>query len=194
MRVLTAVRCRIDRVWLGGLRRVFGFDSWHAEAPYSCRSYKRKIVELANSFEPSTVVEVGCGLGDILSRVRAGERFGFDSDAGVIRAARFLHPGKVHWIHGDATRVAHAIPVRCRIDCLIMVNWIHNLKPEQLEALLVPLLPRTQYLILDAIDAAGPVSYRFKHDFGFLTSFTQRVSVTRVALEPRSFIVFKVVR
>lgn len=194
MRALTAVRCRIDRVWLGGLRRVFGFDSWHADAPYSCRPYKRKVVELANAFELATVVEVGCGLGDILSRVRAAERFGFDSDSRVIRAARFLHPHKAHWIHGDGARVAPAIPVGRRIDCLIMVNWIHNLSPEQLEALLLPLLPRTQYLILDAIDADGPASYRFKHEFGFLETFADRVSVTRAVLEPRSFIVFKVVR
>lgn len=177
---------------LGWLCRIFQFDPWHASAPYSCRPYKRKVVELVNSLKPALVVEVGCGLGDILSRVRARERFGLDSDARVIRAARFLHPGKVHWFQGEATGVERFLPLGSKVDCLIMVNWIHNLSADHLAALLLPLLPRTEYLILDAIDADGPESYRFRHDFGFLSDSTECVSVMRTAGEPRSFMVFKV--
>jgi hypothetical protein len=192
--LLAALHCRLDRAWLGGIRRVFKFDSWHVSHPYSCRPYKRKVVDLANSVRPTTVVEVGCGLGDIVSRVRAARRFGFDSDASVIRAARFLHPGGVRWIHGIGSSVQSTIPAECRIDCMIMVNWIHNLNPDQLAAMLLPLLPRTQYLILDAIDADGPASYGFKHDFSFLSPLAERVSEMRAEGEPRSFILFKVAR
>ena len=188
------VKCRIDRMWLAELRRVFQFDPWHAGAPYSCRAYKRMVVDLVNSLKPALVVEVGCGLGDILSRVNARERFGLDSDARVIRAARFLHPGKVHWLQGDATGIERVLPAGCRMDCLIMVNWIHNLSPDHLAALLLPLLPRTEYLMLDAIDADGPESYRFKHDFHFLSELAQRVSVIRSTDEPRSFVLFKVTK
>jgi trans-aconitate methyltransferase len=186
------LRCRCERLWLRGLRVVFQFDAWHAAAPYSCRPYKRKVVELVNALAPAMAVEVGCGLGEILSRVRANERFGFDSDRAVIRAARFLHRGKVRWIHADLAAVAPSLPEERRIDCLIMVNWIHNLSPEQLWGCLQPLLPRIGWLILDAIDRDGPASYRFKHDFAFLSALTERVSVTRVAGEPRSLMIFKV--
>jgi SAM-dependent methyltransferase len=191
-RLFAAFRCRCERIWLRGLRRVFGFDAWHVSAAYSCRPYKRSVVELVNSLRPVTVVEVGCGLGDILSRVNAAERFGFDIDTAVIRAARFLHPGAARWIRGDTSSISLAIPEERRIDCLIMVNWIHTLSPQQLAACILPLLPRTGYLILDAIDPDGPSSYRFKHDFSFLSTFAQRLSSTRAAAEPRSFIVFKV--
>jgi hypothetical protein len=104
------IRCRIDRLWLRGLREVFGFDSWHASAPYSCRPYKRSVVELANALRLRTVVEVGCGLGDIVSRIAAVELFAFDCDARLIRAARFLHGDRIHWIHGEGASIHERVP------------------------------------------------------------------------------------
>ena len=73
-----AARARrlIDRLWLKALCRVFRFDPWHAAAPYSCRPYKSQVVALANSLRPAVALEIGCGLGDILSRVDARERIG----------------------------------------------------------------------------------------------------------------------
>ena len=189
-----AVRCKLDRVWLGGVRRLLKFDAWHAAAPYSCRPYKRQVVALANSLHPSTVVEIGCGLGDIVRRISARQRLGFDTDAAVIRAARYLHPLGARWIHGDATAVAACLPAGHSIDCLIMVNWIHNLSPEQLAQCVLPLLPQARHLIVDAIDTDGPASYRFRHDFRFLTGVAEQLTRQRVAAEPRSFVVFRVVK
>jgi hypothetical protein len=192
--VLAKLRCRMDRLGLAALRLLFGFDPWHASAPYSCRPYKELVVGLANALQPSIVVEVGCGLGDIISRVKAVDRFGIDADLRVIRAARFLHCGRGFWLHDDGNCIQRVVSQERTIDCLIMVNWIHCLSPEHLSELLLPLLPRTRYLILDAIDAEGPKSYRHKHDFGFLSAVTRRLSASRVQGEPRSFIVFEVVK
>src|SRR5882724_2411371 len=65
--VIKRLRCLFERAWLRTIRRVFRFDEWHANAPYACRPYKKSVVDLANSLRPNTVVEVGCGLGEILS-------------------------------------------------------------------------------------------------------------------------------
>jgi SAM-dependent methyltransferase len=186
-----AIHCAVARLWLSFLRLLFRFGAWHASAPYSCRAYKKMVVELANALHPAVAVEVGCGLGDIISRVKAVERVGIDLDANVIRAARFLH-WRGRWIQGDSSRVLQL--QQRRIDCLIMVNWIHCLSPDELAALLLPLLPITRYLILDAIDADGPCSYRYKHDFGFLAAATQRVRTVRAPDEPRSFAVLEVLQ
>jgi hypothetical protein len=194
MGVGAKLRCRMDRLGLAALRMLFRFDRWHASAPYSCRPYKQLVVELTNSLRPTIVVELGCGLGDIISRVDAVDRFGIDADLRVIRAARFLHRGRGSWIHDDGNRIQRVVPAERTIDCLIMVNWIHNLSSERLSEILLPLLPRTRYLILDAIDPDGPNSYRYKHDFGFLSAATRKLSVSRVAGEPRRFIVFEVTK
>jgi len=186
------LRCRLDRLGLYALRLIFRFDPWHANAPSSCRPYKRIVVGLANSLRPSIVVEIGCGLGDIVGRVEAAERIGIDVDSRVIRAARFLHHGRGRWVHGDASCVPRLIAEQSEIDCLIMVNWIHSLSPRQLSELLLPLLPRTRHLILDAIDADGPPTYRYKHNFDFLPAGTRRLTVARALGEPRSFILFEI--
>jgi SAM-dependent methyltransferase len=191
-RMLAALCCRLSTLKLELLRMIFGFDPWHSHASYHCRPYKRVLVDIANSVVPQTVVEVGCGLGDIVRRVRARSRIGLDIDGRVIRAARFLNPRSVRWIEGDGSMVERCIAPGQDIDCLIMVNWTHNVAADQLASLLLPLLPRTKYLILDAIDADAPASYRFRHTFAFLMPFAARVSTTRVDHEPRSFILLKV--
>lgn len=187
--VLRTLRCSVSRIWLGLLAMYFRFDPWYACAPYSCRTYKQTVVDLVNSLSPHTVVEIGCGLGELLCRIHAPRRYGYDIDQGVIRAARFLHCSKISFIHGDAAKVEQD-----GIDVLILVNWIHSQSPAELAVLLNPLLLKASYLVLDAIDPDGPASYRYKHDFAFLESKAERLSVTRPLDEPRSFHLFRVIR
>jgi SAM-dependent methyltransferase len=189
--MLNRLRCRFERAWLGAIRRVFRFDAWHANSPYACRPYKKRVVELANSLRPLTVVEIGCGLGEILSRINAQNRYGLDLDARVIRAARFLHPRRIVWIAGTAAELDQGMAPIELIDCLIMVNWIHNLSSEELAATLAPLLPRTRYLILDSVDQNAPASYRVRHDFAFLTGEATQLAAVRVPDEPRRFLLFR---
>jgi SAM-dependent methyltransferase len=189
--VVRRIRCHFERAWFRAIRRVFRFDAWHANAPYSCRPDKKSVVDLANSLHPNTVVEVGCGLGEILSRINARNRYGLDLDARVIRAARFLHPRGIVWIAGAAATLQQRMGSVAFIDCLIMVNWIHNLSSEELAAALVPLLPKTRFVIVDAMDQNAPASYRVKHDFAFLTGQATRLAAVRVPDEPRSFLLFR---
>jgi SAM-dependent methyltransferase len=186
------MRCLMERAWLEALRRIFRFDAWHANAPYACRPYKKSVIDLANSLHPTTVVEVGCGLGDIVSRIQAENRYGLDLDARVIRAARFLHPRHVAWIVGGAAKLGEQEPPILAVDCLIMVNWIHNLSVDELASTLAPLLPKTRHLIVDAVDQDAPASYRVRHDFGFLSGKATQLAAIRVSGEPRRFLLWRV--
>lgn len=176
-----------DRLFLRALAWKFHFHPWHADAPTSARPYRHIVAGIVNELKPTSVVEVGCGLGMILRLVQAPQRHGYDLDEGVIRAARFLHRDSIAFHHGDLSSVS--LP---RIDVLILVNWIHEISPEALENLLTPLLPRTGCLLLDAVDPDGPPGYRFKHDFSFLDRKAERLSVTRPPDEGRSFHLFQV--
>jgi SAM-dependent methyltransferase len=176
-----------DRFRLAVLARYYGFHPWHAASPSSRRPYRYVVAELVNSVAPQVVVEVGCGLGEILSRVRAAERYGYDIDAGVIRAARFLHGPGITFVHGDASQVAQK-----NIDVLILVNWIHELGPSELEGLLQPLLGRTRLLVLDAIDVDSSAGYAHKHNFEFLRDKAHQVAVMRAPDEGRGFQLFAV--
>jgi SAM-dependent methyltransferase len=189
--MIRRLRCRVQRAWLNALRQVFGFDPWHANAPYACRPYKQRVVDLANSLHPRTVVEVGCGLGDIVSRIDAQFRYGLDLDARVIRTARFLHPRGVEWIAGTAPALDERLASFAFIDCLIMVNWIHNVSADDLAARLGPLWAKTRYLILDSVDQDAPDSYRVRHDFAFLDGKAVQMAAVRVPDEPRRFLLFR---
>jgi hypothetical protein len=134
------------------------------------------------------VVELGCGLGDILSRIEAPIRVGYDIDSGVIRAARFLHGRHVTFVEGDAASFREERP-----DVLILVNWLHNVSPADLRELLLPLAAKSRYLIVDAMDQDAPASFRYRHTFDLLDGVAERVSITRVPAEPRRFLVFRVI-
>lgn len=182
------IRFYLDRFCLRLLERYFKFDSWHSSAPFSSRLYKKTVVNLANGLSPDSVVEIGSGLGELLFRIKARKRYGYDIDLGVIRAARFLYGKDISFYHGDATQVHQD-----NIDLLLMINWIHNLSPQKLEEILLSLAPRVKYMLLDAIDDDGPDSYRYKHDFNFLKGVAERLSITRAPDEPRSFHLFRVI-
>jgi hypothetical protein len=85
--------CRIcfDRIWFRILAWHFKFDPWHISAPFSSRPYKKTVVNLVNDLSPESVVEIGSGLGELLFRIKAKKRYGYDVDLGVVRAARFLY-------------------------------------------------------------------------------------------------------
>jgi SAM-dependent methyltransferase len=186
--LLSYCRIFLDRIWFRIIAWYFKFDPWHSSAPFSSRPYKKTVVNLANDLSPDSVVEIGSGLGELLFRIKARKRYGYDIDLGVIRAARFLYSKDISFYHGDATQVHQD-----NIDLLLMINWIHNLSPQKLEEILLSLAPRVKYMLLDAIDDDGPDSYRYKHDFNFLKGVAERLSITRAPDEPRSFHLFRVI-
>jgi SAM-dependent methyltransferase len=183
------MRIMLDCIALKFLRLVYGFHSWHADSPLSARPYRHTVAAMINDLHPKCVVEVGCGLGSILSLVRAQERIGYDLDAGVIKAARLIRDRKIQFEQGDLTDVSQN-----RIDVLILVNWIHEVSPEQLADLLIPLYSRTSFLCLDAIDQDNASGYSYMHDFSFLKKRVRLLNEARVKNEGRRFLIYEVLK
>lgn len=164
----------------------YGFPpAWHP--PTSARPYRTAIANAVSALQPQVVCEVGCGLGAILSRIRAPVRHGYDIDPGVIDAARLLRPRDIRFVVGGLGDVQLDA-----MDVLITVNWIHELSPQQLEHLLLPLLPRTRYLVLDAIDPDNDFGYAYKHDFAFLAGRAIKLQGVRHPEEGREFPIYQV--
>jgi SAM-dependent methyltransferase len=179
----------MERVINQALFVVYGFDIWHITNGGRCRPYKLIIADKINQLSPdnATVVEVGCGLGDILRHVKSANRIGCDIDHRVIRAARMraLFHNVVLRV-GDSTVISESA-----IDVLIMVNWIHTLSPSDLSELVAPFLPRTKYFLFDSIDEESLSSYKYGHDFQFMRHRASLVETFRVFGEPRSFLIWK---
>jgi SAM-dependent methyltransferase len=180
-------RVKLDMAVLQALRLLFGFERWHARSPDSSRPYRQQLAALVNGLSPTCVVEVGCGLGGILSRIKADRRHGYDRDPAVIRAARLLHGRSVQFSVGGFEQVGDR-----DVDVLIAVNWMHEFPPEQIERWILPLLPAVRYLLVDAINPGSEGGYRYYHDFHFLDGSAHQESVNALAEPNRRFILWKV--
>jgi hypothetical protein len=162
------------------LRARFGFAPWHVRSHAVARPYKAQVARVVSELAPTAVVEIGCGLGDILGNVSAPVRVGLDSDSGAVRAASTLHPDCTFHSASfeDAAEVLSALGVE-GIDALILVNWTHDLPPTELTEGLMKLAAAhdINWLVMDIITSPDP-GYRFRHD-----RWLQRLSRDPVARE-----------
>ena len=154
----TFVKGCLKRFCYGFLRHVYHFDHWHT-APVEHREYGLEICCHVNALirkeQLQHVVELGCGLGDVLARINADDLVGFDIEPNVLRAGRSLHR-QVEFHQGSFS----AVKDRC-IDVLIAVNFTHGIDPEQLQQEFLSLLQnnRVRYIVVDAVD------YKYFHNF-----------------------------
>lgn len=120
--------CILCKAMFKVLRPIFRFDPWHASAPYPCREYKVQTAALANSLAPRVVVDIGCGLGEVLAQIKDARRIGLDHDPAVLRAARLLYGPQVEFQTVsvfDPAALGRAIG-DAEVDLAIMTNWSHG--------------------------------------------------------------------
>ncbi len=116
------------------MQKIFKFAPWHVGNPYELsdeRDYKKRIVEELNQLNLDTVVELGCGLGEIIKRIKATRKYGIDiDDKAIAFAARHNTKGVI--FKNGSFRDVLTLGIK-KIDCLIMVNWTFSIEPEILK-------------------------------------------------------------
>ena len=126
--MIEPVTRRLRRVGRRALQRVYGFDAWHVG--HGGEPYVADIVRYLNGRPENgrqSVVEIGCGLGDILRPLRFRARTGLDREREVVRAARAR--GRLQrGLQFDVFEFP-ASALEGRHDAIVMVNWIHAIEP-----------------------------------------------------------------
>ena len=118
---------QIVQIWLG-------YDRWH-NTPFFIRPYAKKIVEYLNKKDTkNSVVEIGCGTGDILRRLLYNEKFGLDIDRKVLKGLDFFSVflnkrTKIKTLVFDFEKEE----LEGQYDIIILCNWIHGISPELLK-------------------------------------------------------------
>ncbi|MGP3965781.1 methyltransferase domain-containing protein [Nonomuraea sp. 3N208] len=128
-------------------------ERWHLRG-YHTTNYKKMAVHLAKeiSSDLDVVVEVGCGLGEIVNRVGAQRKFGLDIDQRVISWARFLqrfNRSDVEFHAGSFDTLAETdLEV---IDLLITTGWFHYMSDEWIDTQIRKLLEakHVRYIMVD---------------------------------------------
>ena len=163
---MNRLRTRISRVLRALLRRVYGFDRWHI-SPLRERPYAERIIAYRNSRDVGSreaMVEIGCGLGDIVGNADFRQRLGLDAAVNVVRAARFV--ARLRRRRGIVFR-EFTFPgsLQNRHDTIVMVNWIHNIEPSVLKEYVrqyaLDNLTPSGVIVLDTVGDAR--YYRFNH-------------------------------
>ncbi len=149
---------------------VFGFDHWHV-SPLTERPYAQDIITYCNArSKRAVIVEIGCGLGDIIRNVDYQRRFGYDVDSRVLKAARFMTRRKRRQTE-YATFSFPESTLEKRADVIILVNWIHHIEPSVLKEQLSEYFSNN--LLTDGcliIDTVGDREYTHNHNIDFLIS------------------------
>ena len=113
---------------------VFKFEKWHV-TPYLARPYAVALVEYLNSSKMhNSILEIGCGLGDILRRVKYDVRLGLDINLEAVQAANFIS----QYVDYSATNInflqsdLFSSDIKGKYDVVVSCNWIHRVPPDVL--------------------------------------------------------------
>jgi SAM-dependent methyltransferase len=163
------IQSRLSHALRAGLSKVYGFESWHKY--YRDKPYARAIIAYCNSLPMrGSVLEIGCGLGDIIRRLRFDTKTGYDRSPEVVRAARIFSAltfANTKFREFDFIESA----VDGSYDVIIMVNWLHDIAAEKLAPRIRRIfqcnLKPGGRLIIDTI--ANNPDYPFNHDILELT-------------------------
>lgn len=134
---------------------IFHFDKWHLYK-FEDKKYVEDIIKFVNSDHSiHTVVEIGCGLGDIVGNIRCKNRLGIDISKQAIKAAKILFPS-AKFAAGTFDKVKNK-----KIDCLITVNFMHEISPEILQKYYKDFCHynKVKYIIFDSV-----VSKRYEYN------------------------------
>jgi SAM-dependent methyltransferase len=159
------------------LRRIYGFDRWHVG--HAGEPYAADIVRFLNErpeAERQAVVEIGCGLGDIIRRLHFRTSVGLDRDSRVLAAARLL---SIFQRRAGLTFDVFEFPVAQlsgEYDAIIMVNWIHDIEPsilrQAVHGYVAAHLRHGGCLVLDTVQDPA---YTYNHEVSSLAPAGARI-------------------
>jgi SAM-dependent methyltransferase len=106
---------------------IYRFDKWHLYRPFETTNYKQMIVKIIDPIleKDSTVVDVGCGTGQILRHIGKSRRIGIDLDKQALQCGellnRFTNP-PIEYLEGSIGTVS---TLNTPVKALILTNWLH---------------------------------------------------------------------
>ena len=174
-----AFKCLYHRHKLKRLVENIGIDidPWHIYNNFFCRYYKRIVVNIVNSLKPEIVVEVGCGIGEIISRVNASTKIGIDINSDLIKLAKIIN-AEAEYIVGDFSTIL-SLPFN-RIDCLLTVNVIHGISQDDLRNYIKSIIDKKKikYILTDNYKKSYPYENKtYSHN---LESYDERITLLEI--------------
>jgi len=110
------------------MQKKYGFDNWHV-SPYELREYAQVVANYVSeqNCEDKMVVDIGCGMGEVISNIKQNNRFGYDLDDVVIGLAPSVHSKeKVEYRCGSFDELCKDFDAGTSVSYLITLNFMHG--------------------------------------------------------------------
>jgi SAM-dependent methyltransferase len=147
---------------------IYRFDWWHT-SPLDNRKYAKDIIlELNKRSERGSLIEIGCGLGDILGKAKYDRKYFYDISPNVLSAAKFLQkfsqPPSIN-TYKKFDFLIDTLASNLRFDAIVLVNWIHGYDRDILKSHLNKIvnnnLNKNGLIIFDVVEDNS--NYKFNH-------------------------------
>ena len=145
---------------------MFKLSEWHSgiidDHPYAVEVVKicNQLIEGIRKVENYKIVEVGCGIGDIIASISCSNRnkIGLDIDKKIIKAAKIIHPFVSFYI-GSFNNICNQ-----KIAILVAVNFLHVINDMEVLFCFKNLVRKNdiKYIIVDKVQKKA---YKFEHDY-----------------------------
>ena len=114
---------------------------WHLKGTFYCRKYKILALRIVEDLNPNIFIDIGCGLGEILSKVSLDVdlKLGFDNDKRLSAAHNLTKNLNFRFFRNQDSLFAYAKNINIKKDKLIVVsalNFMQNVSPEELKGIL----------------------------------------------------------
>ena len=137
--------------------RIFSFGlkvpKWHLNATFESRDYKRKVINISNMYKTNFAIEIGCGIGEILGRLNASQKYGLDINKDTLLLCKRLHKD-IQTIHKDVMKnnqnileIINSIE-KDQTILIIMVNWLHEYPESKVTNLVEKILSLNRKIII----------------------------------------------
>ena len=193
MTIVRRLHLRAKQAIYFALCSLFSVDRWHARVVRENCGYFARVRAMHGQLAPDVTVEVGCGLGEILSGLDSALRVGVDRDPHVLRLAHLLRGRSIRFLLAeDFPAGVVGLQSQSR-GCLVMLNWLHSCE----QALALQLMTGyvracgASFVLFDIIHQAA-AGYRHKHEAGYFTALGQVENVEDAGDGIRSLVTLRV--
>lgn len=112
----------IKQIYYWFLQKKYRYYKWNIK-PFELREYIQVVAEIINKDQPNSIIDIGCGLGELLRHIhkRSGGIFlGYDLDPASIEVAKVLDKKrKIHFEVGTFDAVSGQ-----SVDYLVTLNFM----------------------------------------------------------------------
>ena len=158
----------IRYVYLKIVLREYQIHSWHA-IPIELRPYGLHVVEYFKSIlkTDDVAAEVGVGIGEIINRLPACKKYGFDLEEKVILAANKVNDSKdITYQVGSFNQVLNI--QEKKLTALFCLQFLHSIPSQELTPIFQKLINEKEikYIVVDIVTTENEFIHDFEKIFG----------------------------